>query len=993
LNFDPNENVSVPFYLPTWSGTNVTAINPVYGSAPGNASSTQSLIMYMNHNTSQLPTGWESGHCTTCHSGASTGSYYPGYFHSSLTAAGMAQPTSCGDCHNTSNQSLPMGFVGLAPSGSYLRSPNSPEMRHDAVVWSGNPASPTKKSLIVNDCTVCHATPTATAGTPGLWWGAKKGTATVLTSNPGNVLFHQSLASAGLSQPGSCLDCHGNTRPSTAVGAQNYLHSNSGMGDCVSCHTSGLAGAASNTLTWSRGIFHTQGSSNLTSCANCHESERPTTTVNPVSSWTGSYASTPFDYVAGGTNVASGNTHGSGQDCTVCHTASTTTSNYFLSWKGGNFNHSGSNLINATCIGCHSSQRPDLNGYSASQFPSSFSHATSGTGDCLGCHSSTVTAGSYSSYLPLPANKSLSLGSGTSNWVGGAQFPGVSPANSGINFVQVTEFTLLGSPVTGVSSISVKLPDDMIHTSSAIPAALQPGVTGNNTGTCYFCHGGNTPGSVSTYAGGVFHPGILRYNQLNPGAPVTGPVNNCNSCHAIASVPANIVQGVSGSIQPMNHAMTFTTAVPLTINGTTVNVSSVGSMDCSNCHSASNAGIFATTPPTPPSPIAAMGVSATSGSWLDGMFHKNIGTTTQPSNCLACHYQTMSASTATVTKNDPIGINCTASGTCTDTMNHNSAQMTYTQECTTCHAGALATARSIANTASLSSTNWSGGLFHASIPNASQPTTGCTDCHNGSVPTVLVTSASYPSYTTTNNNGGGALTLTNQIQHTAFGGSTGTAVQCSICHTATQTSNSWANLSLYHLSSTYTSLASPPACATCHAATMPGASYASFTHTSGAECNQCHTYPGTGTKGAGANWLGASGQPATVTITLPTGKTTSSSGWTGAASNLTFPHPTVSSGMACTTCHSSYNSTASIIGFDHNTATNPVNANGQSLANACVYCHYSAQQVVNSGGVSGFQTQSHNSASYSKECSSCHGTGPSWTGSKFSGGSSQFSGN
>src|SRR5262249_40066226 len=87
------------------------------------------------------------------------------------------------------------------------------------------------------------------------------------------ALYHASIATA----PSSCIDCHANTRPSTVLtstgaalppGVQFDHAASVALADCVSCHASSSS--------WTGGKFHLQGGSAPSSCASCHEGERPT---------------------------------------------------------------------------------------------------------------------------------------------------------------------------------------------------------------------------------------------------------------------------------------------------------------------------------------------------------------------------------------------------------------------------------------------------------------------------------------------------------------------------------------------------------------------------------------------------------------------------------------------------------------------------------------------------------------------------------------------
>src|SRR5262249_14401955 len=196
----------------------------------------------------------------------------------------------------------------------------------------------------------------APLGGVGHWSTSKSGGAT--------AAFHPALSTAGQPQPGSCIDCHANTRPAGTLTAPaaalpsglKFDHGASvAMGDCFSCHAS--------ISSWTSGKLHLQGGSTPSSCVSCHEGERPTSTVNWKSA---TYASAQFDY--GGTPL--GNTTGAGLDCVTCHRGPGTGAwGSTQNWVGGSFAHLAGTPAATTCVACHSSQRPDLNGVQPSALP------------------------------------------------------------------------------------------------------------------------------------------------------------------------------------------------------------------------------------------------------------------------------------------------------------------------------------------------------------------------------------------------------------------------------------------------------------------------------------------------------------------------------------------------------------------------------------------------------------------------------------------------
>ncbi len=944
---DPTQDVFVDAGMPTYSGTSIAQISP----------QTEDLPMPMSHATGEISSQAMSA-CSSCHPDASSGSYRPGRLHASLASLGLAEPTSCADCHQTS---MPLGFVGPVAS-SPARTPPSGEMKHDAVAWANG--APTTTSLVTADCGTCHPSPSG--GQPGSWATGLGGTSP--------AVFHAALAAAGLSQPASCLDCHANGRPSTVLtSANSSIASNlsfdhtaaAAQGDCAACHAS--------TTRWAGGLFHAPGSANPTTCLPCHESERPTSTA----SWQSpTYQASPFDWVTNGLGIA----HGDGQDCAACHAGPGTGAwGGSQNWQGGFFPHGAATVAASSCIACHTTERPDLlPGWTAASAAAAvgFDHSygqtggiQTGAGDCVGCHQATVTAGSYVSLF----NAQGTLPGG--DWKGGQTYPGSTLVGSTVpgNYISVTEITLQRSGpanlVTGETSLTATLFNEMLHTASVIPSPVAPSPPQTN---CWHCHASSN-GTVTSYGAGLFHAALTSFTAT-PGGAVTGlpqPTSGCAQCHANPGAPnvdhqtrpTGIVERGGSELRAMDHGALFTS--PVTINGATA--SGVLDLDCSTCHHS---------PGT---------------SWADGTFHANIGSAV-PADCVVCHYPLMADASAANLANGTLY-----------RMDHASAQL-VSQACAACHATALGNA-----TQTPASTAWKTGLFH---PAASLQPTACIDCHAGSEPTALTQSSfgytlakgatptneaqwmnhASPSFPSTGNecaachladanasgspvwsksdrfhgvvprpaacqachglaNGGGtapgtgnnlpagltdATTVTSAASDPATGVAAGTLDQidhadfnvtshdCNFCHTQIGVSASpsiqgkeWAQAS-FHASFNGAALDTTTGrCSNCHLNVRPGPGITAFDHGAltsapgSQDCSQCHSWPGTGTPSA-PNWLGAAaGAPQNVTVggfTIPVDGSTEAT--------ETLPHPSTASGATCATCHGN-GYTAHSTGYDH----------------------------------------------------------------------------
>src|SRR5712691_9420896 len=418
---DLSQDVAVAAQVPTYVDTSITVVT----------AKTERLPMPMFHSSATVP---QSMACGACHAGAATGTFFPGRLHASLAN----QPTACLDCHATS---APAGFVGPIDA---RRAPVSGEMKHDAVLWSNG--ARTTSPAVPQECSLCHRSTSS-------WTTALK--------------FHASVGA----QPPSCLDCHANSRPALLTSANAALpagvqfdHSTA-TGECTTCHVSFTS--------WTGGRFHLAGSASPSSCLACHQGERPTSTAGWLSS---TYQTAPFDYA----------THGAGLDCVTCHAGPGTGAwGGTQNWVDGRFAHGAGSRASSTCIACHSSQRPDLNGVPPSQLPGSFDHAANATTDCVVCHQATVSRGGYASYRPIPGG----------DWRGGVGPPAGLTSDVAQNVIVTAGIpSYSGASIVSVTPRSETLAMQMLHGSSQVPALLGA--------SCVNCH--------ADAASGVYYPGVFH---------------------------------------------------------------------------------------------------------------------------------------------------------------------------------------------------------------------------------------------------------------------------------------------------------------------------------------------------------------------------------------------------------------------------------------------------------------------------------------------------
>ena len=527
-SFDPTQNVTVTALIPSYAGTAIIHLTE----------QVQSLPMVMKHASADLP-ATVMGDCAACHPDALLGNYVPGKLHSVLSAA----PSGCVSCHASA---APKGFVG--PASLTPRSPNSPEMKHDAVSWTTT--DPTSTELVTEDCAVCHVAPIATTAAT---WATGTGGTTPAT-------YHPSLAAKARPQPASCVDCHANSRSTAVLSSPSaalpqgvtYDHqAAAAMGDCVVCHSNG---GATQWTSWTKGRLHLTGTSDPANCLPCHEGERPIS----ITTWKDpNYTRSPFDYVG-----TTGFTHGDGKDCAACHPGPGTGGAWggTQTWQGGSYDHAAKP---AACLPCHVTQRPTA-------VVQDFNHTTSGMGECLGCHKATVQSARY-----------IDL----SDWSGAQPYPADSLIAAAGEFITLPSITLTrgaNNLVTGMRSTSVTLQNAMLHTSASLPPELSAGLSPNygvDQGKCWHCHT-NTNGTVTDFTNGWLHTAFPDFRATPGGAVSAKPQPTlCLDCHDQMRPPTSWRRQASTLI-PMDHSASFTAAV--TIGGATV--TRVDQLECSVCH-------------------------------------------------------------------------------------------------------------------------------------------------------------------------------------------------------------------------------------------------------------------------------------------------------------------------------------------------------------------------------------------------------------------------
>ncbi len=593
---------------------------------------------------------------------------------------------------------------------------------------------------------------------------------------------------------------------------------------------------------WSGGNFNhvaAKAAGTLTTCQDCHSSQRPTAVINPTAA---NGLSSSFNHA----------TDGQG-DCISCHQATITRAVYAnfqtanpgtygdTDWRGGK-GYSITGLMGPDPSKALTSVNAvQLNYSNQATFQVA---STTSTTEAL---ADQMLHGSIQVPASLWVNSTVSDPGGLDStkcatchfnlptkYAGSSFHASASPAGpqAAANLSACTECHVNTTPphIVGPSLTP------MDHA-----ATLSSGAVLSND--CVVCHTKTTAGT--SFTGANFH------GQIG-----TASASTCTTCHYVTE-PAG--------------AFAFAARTPQTVGFK--HSSSFAPGDCNACHNLTNAQIKTL--------ISSNGKVSTNFS--GAQFHKNIAPSSITS-CVDCHTKSAIA-------------NPTVSSTDAQHMNHSST--TVGADCYLCHTTDLATG--VTPTAFAKSNLFHAGT-NSNMSKAGTVINSCQECHgltngggstlgtNNELPATIVSSTTLSTYPAGNS------TLYDQIDHTA---PSATGKDCNVCNTNIgPTGPKWKS-ALFHAKVTISGPST--ACETCHANLKPAGLANGEDHTSAhTACGTCHTDPaGTGTIGSTSsppNWLGAVGGsiPPTITLPAPTG-----TGW----ANLTLPHPTPATGVTCAQCH------------------------------------------------------------------------------------------
>jgi hypothetical protein len=873
-------------------------------------------------------------------------------FHTSLTGASLAQPTSCVDCHANSR---PVAVLSSAAASL----PAGLTFDHANAVATG-------------DCAGCH-------GSTATWAGGR---------------YH----AAGSASPTTCLPCHAGERPSATVNPVSgwnsltytsapfdYTTNAAGIThgdgqDCAVCHkgpgTHGATpGAWGVSQTFEGGRFaHGPGTVATSTCIACHMSQRPDLFVAAAT------------YQAWLTNDPTSLDHSANPgDCIGCHQATVARGSYVSyygaggafpggDWRGGkvypgNMLVSAPNrfvtvtetsLIRATpgglVTGTSTIQDTRYNAmlHTSAQVPPQVSPGTSATGDmttCWHCHLHAAGSTTITSFANGVFHTALT------NYMAGVNGPvvGLQQPNSGCADCHAQ------MRPGGIVELAGSVLQPMDH------AALFTGTAGSVADLdCSTCH----KQVGLTWGDGTFHANI--------GSAVPA---DCVACHYPLMASGSLANVTSGVLYAMSHASTQLTFQTCTTCHTTALTSAPGApylatdwkpgayhasvpaqpAACIDCHAVSEPLPNHSTQSSWTYTLALGGTTTNSAQWMNHGAAPVAG-----ADCVKCHAADAKAAVTTWSKSTQFHLAVTAPGTCQ-----------------ACH-GLLNGGGAVVGT---------NNNLPVGVTNSSMLSTAPAGTNTG-VPAGTFAQISHADVNVTGNDC--------SFCHTQAGISSSPAIQ----------GHEWAQASFHTSFTASTPLllnGGTGRCSNCHLNVKPGTSYTAqdhsgFTATSTQDCSACHSWPGTGTSAA-PNWKGATGTPLYITVggfTIPAPPAATPTTQTGIAS---LPHPTVTAPTTCATCHSGGVPGKMAIGYDHksglaNSACNACHEAGTNLlgtpwngataqasgagdSRPFTLTAVTAQRGSN-GGTCNITAAKH---FYPVDCGQCHaapaGTGPVTTGSAY----------
>jgi hypothetical protein len=394
--------------------------------------------------------------CGVCHlsSSATTATWAtdragasPARYHAALTAAGLAQPSSCVDCHANGKPAVLTGPTASLAAG----------LAFDHAAASAQA-----------DCSACHAGVAA-------WSGGRA---------------HH----AGDATPTSCLPCHAGERPTSTSGwldptfaASPFDYGTSLTGvlhgdglDCAGCHTGpGTGGAWGGQERWQGGHFpHGTATVAVSTCAACHESQRPDRLLGQAAAAT----ALGFDHAAAGTG-----------DCLACHRATVTTGRYANLYgpsgtlPGGDW-QGGVGSPQFITVGGFAVPQPPATAPTVQAGIANLPHPTSTSATCTSCHASGtggMKASGYDHASNLAATACNACHEAGSPLLAAA-WNGTTAQGSGAGDTRpFTLGTIVARRGAGGDSCTITLPNHFYPADCAECHAVPAGTGATATGAAY----------------------------------------------------------------------------------------------------------------------------------------------------------------------------------------------------------------------------------------------------------------------------------------------------------------------------------------------------------------------------------------------------------------------------------------------------------------------------------------------------------------------------
>ena len=635
---------------------------------------------------------------------------------------------------------------------------------------------------------------------------------------------------------------------------------------------------------------------------------------------------------------------GTPRDCAGCHN-----SGFLPNSISKPANHIPTNL---PCSNCHTT----TNWQNAT-----FDHTGIAPGSCATCHNGGITTGKPANHIPTTQSCDACHKS-TKAWTpAGFDHTGVTPGTCVTchDGVRAT-----GKPTNHIFTTQAC---DVCHRTAAwIPAGFDHAGQGIHVGdhSCATCHGVSATGKPSGHIGtsaacDVCHVSTVSWYTGNFDHAAAGISGNCSSCHdnrkavgkpSTTHIPTTLECNVCHAGMPLTKT-SFAGGVMDHQGITTA---------CSQCHN----NRLATGKPSGHIPTTAScevchnGTAPSFNTWGGGqMNHSVVGV----GSCASCHNG--SIATGKSAKHIPTSLSCdachakptlvVASFTWKVPLPFSHAGVTP-GSCSTCHNGAYAGVKNMADFASHIPTKASCDTCHTTgyvsfasakmnhLASGAAASGGCLSCHNGA-------------YSASPNNAQGTAQYT-PGPHIA------TTASCDACHTSAQTKSftSFAGGGMSHAG------VKAGSCASCHDGVQAkGVTFAPFTHIpTTVACDTCHTNTSNYTvwgPNTAMNHVGiASGNCNSCHI-----KGNQYTGYSGLKTDGSYANHITFGSVQCDTCHTAGFATFAGGKMNHSSVSANIGSGG------CSTCHNGTKAQ----GISAYAKHITAASMKTAQCDACHTAG------------------